>query len=199
MLFAGFRAVDAVVATLPDWAAAIGVVLRVALVVLLLVATGFVLVRIGVVVGSPWYGRLSRRIEAIEGLAAPPEMGGFLRDVARSLGYEAKKLSLVVGVGLGLLLLNVVPLAGSGIAAVGGVALAATVAGLDFLDHPLERRRFGFRQKLGYLRRGLPGTAGFGLACVALTSVPILNLLAVPLCVAAGALFFCDRTRRGEG
>jgi CysZ protein len=193
LLFAGLRLVDGLVAGLPDWAAPLTLLLRALLVVALLVATGFVLVRFGVVLGSPWYGRLSEEIERMRRGSAPAAERGLARDLARALAFEAKKLLLVVAIGLPLLLLNVVPGLGSAAAAAGGLALAATVACLDFLDPPLERRRLGFRAKLDYVRRALPCSASFGLACVALLSVPFLNLLLVPLCVAAGTLFFCDR------
>jgi CysZ protein len=192
MLFAGLGLIDGLVAGLPDWAAPLGVLLRALLVVGLLVGTGFVLVRFGVVLGAPWYGRLSERIELMRLGRVPPSGGGVLRDLGRALAYEAKKLLLVVAVGVPLLLLNLIPVVGQGLAAVGGLALAATVACLDFFDSPLERRGLGFRAKLGYAGRGLPASAGFGLACVALTSLPFLNLLFVPLCVAAGTLFCCD-------
>jgi CysZ protein len=39
----------------------------------------------------------------------------------------------------------------------------------------------------------LPASASFGFVCLALVSVPLINLLAIPVCVAAGTLFFCDR------
>lgn len=193
LLFAGLRAVDGIVEgfALPG---VLAFLLRALLVVALLVATGFVLVRFGVVLGSPWYGRLSEEIERIHGVPEPPAGRGRLRGIGRSISFEAKKLLLVVGIGLPLLVLNVVPLLGSAVAGVGGLCLAATIACLDFFDPPLERRGFGFRDELGYARRALPGSAGFGLVCALLLGVPFLNLLLVPLCVAAGTLFVCDRT-----
>lgn len=82
------------------------------------------------------------------------------------------------------------------IATAGSIALGATVACLDFLDYPPERRRpLGFRAKLGVICRHLPATAGFGLAALALVSIPLLNLLVIPICVAAGTLLFCDEMR----
>jgi CysZ protein len=193
LLFAGLRLVDDLVAGLPAWAAPLSLLLRVLLVVALLVATGFVLVRFGVVLGSPWYGRLSEEIERMRRGTAPPAERGLLRELGRSLAFEAKKLLLVAAVGLPLLLLNVLPGPGTAAAAAGGVALAATIACLDFFDPPLGRRGLGFRARLAYARRALPASAAFGLTCVAALSVPLLNLLVVPLCVAAGTLFFCDR------
>ena len=199
LLLLGLRTIDGFVGGLPGWAAALGALLRVLLVIALLLATGFVLVRFGVVLGSPWYARLSEDLERIRTGWAPPaeplSIGGIVRDLARSLLFELKKLLLVVVVGLALLLLNLVPGAGTAIATGGWIALGATIAWLDFLESPLERRRMRFRARLGLLRRSLPASAGFGLVCLGLTSIPFVNLLAIPLCVAAGTLFFCDQIR----
>ena len=197
LLLAGLRGIDALVAGLPAWAAVFGVLLRVLLVVGLLIATGFVLVRFGVVLGAPWYAKLSERLEQLRTGQALPDadsgLGSAARDLGRALLYEAKKLLLVVVVGGPLLLLNLVPVVGTVAAGVGGVALGATIACLDFLDAPLERRRLRFRHKLGVVRRSLPASAGFGLVCLGLVSIPFVNLLSIPLCVAAGTLFYCDR------
>jgi CysZ protein len=198
LLFVGLRAIDDLVAGFAA-PAVLALLLRVALVIVLLVATGFVVVRFGVVLGSPWYGRLSEEIERMRRGSAPPADRNLARDLGRALAFEAKKLLLVVGVGLPLLLLNVVPGLGSAVAAAGGLALGATIACLDFFDPPLERRQLSFRAKLGYARRALPGSAGFGLTCAAMLSVPFLNLLLVPLCIAAGTLFFCDRAGEHAG
>jgi CysZ protein len=68
-----------------------------------------------------------------------------------------------------------------------------TLLCLDMFDAPLERRRLGFRQKLALVRRCFPASASFGLVCLGLVGIPFMNLLAIPLCVTAGTLFFCDR------
>jgi CysZ protein len=197
LLTLGLRAIDSFVAGLPGWADLLSALLRVLLIVGLLIATGFVLVRLGVVLGAPWYAKLSNQLELLRtGQPLPEESGGLsttLRDLGRALAFELKKLLLTLAIGLGLLLLNLIPVAGQVLAIVGGVALGATITCLDFFDYPLERRRLGFRQKLGLIRRTMPASAGFGLACLWLVSIPFVNLLSIPLCVAAGTLFFCDR------
>jgi CysZ protein len=196
LLFGGFRLVDATVASLPEWAAFVSVLLRALLVLGLLIGTGFVLVRFGVVLGAPWYSQLSAQLETLR-LGGLPEYGGgtgaALRDLGRAVAFELKKLLLVLVVGLVLLLLNVIPGAGTVLATAGGIVLGAVIACLDFFDYPLERRLLSFRQKLGIIRRTLPASAGFGLVCLGLVSIPFVNLLAIPLCVVAGTLFFCDR------
>jgi CysZ protein len=118
---------------------------------------------------------------------------GFVQDVLRALQFELKKLVLLITVGIACLVLNALPGLGSAIASIGGVTLAATLVCLDFLDAPLERRRLKFSRKLGLIYSNMPATASFGLTSLFLVSIPLLNLLTVPLCVASGTLFFCDR------
>ncbi|HEU5097452.1 MAG TPA: EI24 domain-containing protein [Roseiflexaceae bacterium] len=197
LLLAGLRAIDGFVAGLPGWAVALGALLRVLLIVALLIATGFVLVRFGVVLGSPWYTRLSVELEQLRGNQPPPEQGSGLaaaaRDLSRALAFELRKLLLVLLIGGLLLMLNLIPVIGQVLATAGWIALGATIACLDFFDYPLERRLLRFREKLGVIRHSLPASAGFGLVCLGLVSIPFINLLSIPLCVAAGTLFLCDQ------
>jgi CysZ protein len=197
LLFAGLSAIDALVAGLPAWAGVLAALLRALLIVGLLIVTGFVLVRFGVVLGSPWYTQLSAELELLRGGQPLPERGAGLsmavRDLSRALAFELRKLLLVAMIGALLLLLNLIPVAGQLLATAGWIALGATITCLDFFDYPLERRLLSFRAKLRILQHSLPASAGFGLACLALVSIPFVNLLSIPLCVAAGTLFFCDR------
>jgi CysZ protein len=191
---------DTLIAQLPAWLGllkyliiGIGFLLHFLLVVGLLLIIGFVLVQFGVLLGAPWYGQLSEQLEELRTGQLHTLEVGIVRDISRALLFELKKLVLVVGVGLPLLLLNLAPGIGTLAATVGGVTLAATIVCLDFLDAPLERRRLRFREKLGIVFQSLPASASFSLICLGLVSVPLLNLLTIPLCVASGTLFFCDR------
>jgi CysZ protein len=187
-----------------DWAIAIANtlgasflwILRLLLVLLLLLVTGFIFLQFGVLLGSPWYGKLSEELELLKlGKLPPmePSLGRTVEDVGRAILYELKKLLLLAFFGLPLLLFNFLPGIGTAIASIGYITLTATIVCLDFFDSALERRRLGFRQKLGVVLKSLPASAAFGLVCLALVSVPLINLLAIPVCVAGGTLFFCDR------
>ena len=197
LLLPGFNAIEALVANLPAWLALLELLLRVLLGILLLVGTGFLLMQFGVILGSPWYGALAERLEQFRLRQPPPEgaagLGTAIQDIVRSLMFELKKVCLAVAVGVLLFFLGWVPVVGPVILSFGGIALAAILVCLDCLDPCLERRRLGFRQKLGVLRCALPASASFGLTCLALVSVPLLNLVTIPICIAAGTLFFCDR------
>lgn len=167
--------------------------LRLLLVAGLFLVTGFIFLQFGVLLGSPWYGKLSEEIEKLQtGQVFITEVHPAI-DISRAIVYELKKLTLAIGIGLPLLLLNFFLGPGTAIATFGGIALASTITCMDFLDAAVERRRPRFRQKLGIVFRSLPASASFGLVCLGLVSIPLVNLLAIPVCVTAGTLFFCDR------
>ena len=167
--------------------------LRVALTLVLLLVTGFILLQFGVLLGAPWYGKLSEELETLKtGRAVVVEVG-LVRDIWRAILFELKKLAIALGLGLPLLAVGLVPGFGPLVTSIGSVTVTGTLTCLDFFDAPLERRRLRFRRKLAIVGSSLPASATFGLVCLALVSVPFINLLAIPVCVAAGTLFVCDR------
>ena len=188
------------IADLPSWlnflsysASILIVILRFLLGIMLLVATGFLLTQFGVLLGAPWYGQLSEKLEKYRtGKVELIELN-IVSDLNRAILYELKKLVLIAAVGIPLLLINFLPGVGTVISSVGSLALTTTIVCMDFLDSCLERRRLQFRQKLRVVFKHLPASGSFGLVCLALISIPLLNLLTIPLCVASGTLFICDR------
>jgi CysZ protein len=169
----------------------------------LAVGIGFLLVRFGVVLGAPWYGQLS---EALEGMLTgrpapvkPLDLREVVYDVWRALQFEGKKLLLLLLLWTPSLALLLVPGFGGLLYAGAGWALGATISCLDFFDGPLERRRLRFRDKLGLVRRLLPGSASFGLVAFALVSIPLVNLLAIPLFVTAGNMLVIEQVLMKEG
>lgn len=191
---------DKLIADLPQWLsflqyaiALIVFLFRVILIVILLIVTGFVLTQFGVLLGAPWYGQLSEQLEKIRTGKVEIIEINIASDLARAILYELKKLVLIALIGFPLILLSFFPGAGTLISSIGWFILTTTIVCLDFLDSPLERRRLRFRRKLAIVGRSLPASATFGVVCLALISIPLVNLVTIPLCVASGTLFVCDR------
>lgn len=197
LIWLGWHAIDDFVLGLPAWAKILSFVIQGVLLIALFIGTGLLLMQFGVILGSPFYGKLSEELEALRSgqraVAEPFHPGAIARDLWRAIAFELKKLVLLIGLGLALFGCGFFPIIGPLITTVGGVILAATLVCLDFFDPPLERRRLRFREKLCIIARSFPSSAGFGLICLGLVSIPLVNLLAIPLCITAGTLFFCDR------
>jgi CysZ protein len=181
---------------LPSGVSVVDDVLRVGLAIALFVGLGLLLVQFGAILGAPWYGNLAEQVERSRVGQLPTPSGinlsRALEDIGRALSFQVKKLLLLVGVGVPLLLCNFVPVVGSLVASIGGISLAAILVLMDFLDPPLERRRLSFRAKLAMVFRTLPASASFSLFSLWLVSIPLLNLVTVPICIVAGTLFCCD-------
>ena len=190
---------DKVLSNLPSWLQTLdyfilGLVflVRFLLGIILLVLTGFILVQFGVILGAPWYGKLSEKLEKLRtGTVCIIEVG-IISDIWRTILFEIKKLVLVILIALPLFLLNFVPIVGTLLSTVVGIAITAIIICLDFFDSILERRRLQFRQKLKVIWKSLPESAGFALVCFLLISIPLVNLFTIPLCVGGGTLFVCD-------
>jgi CysZ protein len=187
------------IANLPTWLGFLGALAigfswaaKGLLILGLLLLVGFLLAQFGALLGSPWYGQLSEQLERLQRGQVEMVPVGLVRELGRAIVFELKKLLLLVTFGFGFFLLNFFPGLGSVVASVGSITLATALICLDFLDPPLERRRLGFRQKLGFIFGALPGSASFGLVCLGLVSIPLINLFTVPICIAAGTLFYCD-------
>jgi CysZ protein len=196
--------IDTWVANLPTWlryldvsAVILGWLLRMVLVGALLFVIGFLLLQFGGILGAPWYGQLSEKLEELRtgkpAVLPPNSLTSIFQDIRRALLFELKKIALQLVIGIPLLLLNFLPVYGSILFTIGGFSLAATVTFLDFVDAPLERRRLKFRDKLKMFRLALPASGSFAFACLGLIMIPFVNLLAIPVCVGSGTLFFCDR------
>ncbi|MFM2429344.1 MAG: hypothetical protein RLZZ511_557 [Cyanobacteriota bacterium] len=183
---------------LPRWLlnaplAIVEFLLRIVLTIVLLLITGFIFLQFGFIIGAPFYGKLSEAVERMKTGSVEIIEINPVREIARATLYELKKLTLFIGLGLPLLLLNLLPGLGTAIATIGTLSLSCTLVCLDFFDATLERRRLKFRQKLGIVRRSFPASGGFALVCFGLVSIPLINLIGIPLCVMAGTLFCCDR------
>ena len=191
---------DNLIANLPQWLdllayiiTGFGWLLRLLLILSLLLLTGLLLLQFGTILGAPWYGQLSEKIEKLRTGELQVVEVGIMGDIGRAILFELKKIVLAILVGIGLLAINLLPVVGSVLSTIGGVALAATIVCLDFLDGPSERRRYKFRKKLAIVWGSLPASGTFSLICLGLISIPLLNLITIPICVAAGTLFWCDR------
>ncbi len=167
--------------------------LRLLLTIILLIATGFILTQFGVLLGAPWYGQLSEELEKIRTGKVEIIEVSIARDIGRAILYEVKKLVLTAIVGILLIIINLLPGIGTLVSGIGSFTLTAIIVCLDFLDSALERRRLKFRKKLAIVFSSLPASASFALVCLALISIPLINLFTIPLCVASGTLFVCDR------
>ncbi len=147
-------------------------------------------VRVGTIIGSPFYGLVAERIDDkyLAGESAPHVT--VLQSIRNALWYEGRKLVLVALLSLLGFVLEFIPVIGVFIGSTFVLVSLTVVVLLDYTDVPLSRRGILFRQRFALFRRYLPEILGFAVIMVPLSTVPIVNFVAVPLGITAGALLF---------
>ncbi|MHB8766960.1 MAG: EI24 domain-containing protein, partial [Deferrisomatales bacterium] len=98
-----------------------------------------------------------------------------------------------------LLLLHLVPPPLGQLAYGAGLGLFTLFfLGWEYLDYSMERWQFGFGQKRRAALRNAAVFVGFGAGAGLLLLIPLLNLLAIPVCVTGATLLFADLRRGGR-
>ncbi|WP_330202412.1 EI24 domain-containing protein [Cyanobacterium sp. DS4] len=191
--------VDQLIDNLPQWLdfltyiiGAIASFLKGIIIVILLILVGFIILQFGGILGSPFYGKLSEKVEILKKGNLDLIEINIVKEIFRAILFELKKLLFIIVFSIPLFLLNFIPAFGNLISLIGGLSITITIICLDFFDATLERKRLSFREKLKFVWGGFPLTTGFGLICLALISIPLVNLIAIPICVSAGTLLICE-------
>jgi len=176
-----------------EWARALGVVLR-ALVKIVFVIAGLVVMfftftLVGDLVAAPFNDLLSEKTEQLAlgtGFEEPFVLKQFARDVMRSIAEALKLLMFKVAILVPLLLFLFVPVVG----AVPIFVAALFFAALDYLDLPMDRKRFRLGEKKRVIMRNKARCLGFGVAVYVSLFIPLVNLLVIPVGVVGGTLLF---------
>jgi len=150
----------------------------------------FVFVAVGSILASPFLDALSRRIERIERNSVQEIDGGW-RALLWSMGQELRRASFLVGGGLAIALLGLIP-GGQLPALIGAGAFAAFFLPLEYTGFVLDRRGIRFRERRAWLWKHRWYMLGFGSAALITLAVPILNFLCLPILVTAGTRSVLD-------
>lgn len=147
-------------------------------------------------IGSPFNGMLSARVEHIVSGSPPPDLGLSLAAEAWiSVAGELRKYVYFAKLAVPLVLLFFIP----GINVVSPLLWAlfgAWAIALEYLDYPMGNHGYRFKQERELLAKNRFLCLGFGAGMLAMTLIPGLNLLAMPTGVIAATLLWTEQGRR---
>lgn len=172
-----------------------------ALLLLVLMALALLAWVLGNVLASPFHDRLSERLEGLLRPDVPARALGLqaaVGDILQGLAHSGLAVVLWVACSCPLVLLEGVPLVGPILHTLASLGLAALFLAREVLDFSASRRRATFLDKLGTVRDHAPLALGLGLGTLALLAVPVLNLLSMPVAVAAGTLLYVELEAAGS-
>jgi CysZ protein len=143
---------------------------------------------VGGIVASPFHDFLSEQTELIlRGVDELPDADeSIVWGLIRSIGSSAFIALCYVAIMVPILLLNLIPAAGSVAATVLGTCVSAFFVSLEYTDPTLQRHGMALKAKLGLIWKNLPLTGSFGLGTSLLLWVPLMNFVCMPIAVIGG-------------
>ncbi len=164
--------------------------------ILVVVLVTYTAVRFGAILASPLYGFIAVRIcdSLLPGQAIP--MRSWWGDVRAAISYELKKIGLNVCFAGIALLLPFIPVFGPFIDVGWSMSVSMIIMCLDLTDASYSRRGQTLRARAVELLGVWPEALGFALIALPLVSIPVLNLLTLPWCCAAGMYLATEAHKR---
>lgn len=147
------------------------------------------------VIGDPFYERISEQIEERLGGDADLLDLPWYRTLPRSISDSLRLIGLGLVLALPTLLIGLVPLVGQVVAPVVGALIGGWLLSIDLTGIPFNRRGIFLRERRQILRENRALALGFGVPVAVLALIPFANIIVVPAAIAGGTLL----TRRVHG
>ena len=170
------------------WRAGVRVLAGLALLVVSLVVAALSFTAVVLTVGDPFYERISRAVEVRLGDAPAERDEGIAAGLLRAAKDGLRLLLASLGVGLLVLLLGLIPVAGAPVAAVVGAVLGGSLLAVELTGTPFDARDRTLRARRAALRTNRARTLGFGVATYLLFLIPFGAVVVTPAAVGGAVL-----------
>jgi CysZ protein len=150
-------------------------------------------------IGAPFNGFLSERVEAhLKGDSYEAfDSGSFLRQLIPALVNELGKISYFLLMAIPLLVLFVIPVINL-VAPFAWALFMTWMLTLEYADYPMDNHGIRFREVRNRLAQRRLTSLGFGGAATICSLIPLLNLLVMPAAVAGATLYWVREIEPGS-
>ncbi len=184
--------IDAGMEKLPGYLAPLAWIVWILLGILLLILYGYSFNMITNIIAAPFYGMLAAKAEALlTGISPPDEPIGKMvfRTTCRELTKLIYFLTRGIVVVLVMTLIATLPLVNL-IAPVIGLAWGAWCMAIQYADYAADNNQLGFESLRDCLWNKKFSSLGFGGFTMLCSVTPVINIIAMPVAVAGGTLFW---------
>jgi CysZ protein len=146
-------------------------------------------VQLTLLIGDPFYEKISTEVEAWYGGVTDEVEFGLWRSVWRNLANSIRMLAIAAAVGICLFPLGFIPVVGQTVVPVLGATVGGWLLAVELTGVAYARRGHNLGARWRALRRHRPEALGFGTAVfVCFTFIPFGAVLFMPAAVAGGTL-----------
>ncbi len=144
------------------------------------------------IVAAPFNALMSEKIEAqLTGVPVSSDVS-FLNMAIDAIGSQLRKLIYILLWVLGLFLVSLIPVINL-IAPVLWVVFGSWLLSLEYFDYPMGNHDLVFAEQKRRLRERRGIALGFGGAVMIMTSIPVVNFIAMPVAVAGATLLWVEQ------
>ncbi len=146
------------------------------------------------IIAAPFNALMSEKLEILLTGSSPSSDLSFMQMAIVSMKSQIRKLGYVFFWYVGLLLITIIPVANLA-APVLWVLFGSWLMALEYMDYPMGNHDIDFREQRQTLaeRRGL--AMGFGGAVMIMTTIPVVNFLAMPAATAGATVLWVEQFR----
>jgi CysZ protein len=162
--------------------------------VIMLVLVFYTFTLLANLIGAPFNGILSEKLEEKLTGNMPPSSGRLIetvRGISSAITSEFKKFGYLISRALPLVLISFIPVVNVA-APFLWFGFGAWMLALEYLDYPMGNHGFSFNEQRAAAKQKRRLMLGFGSVIMIMTMIPLLNFLAMPVAVAGATKMWID-------
>lgn len=188
--------VDMIISWFPDWMATFYWLVWVIALLVVLVLVVFCFTFLANIISSPFNAVLSVKVEQHLTGRAPVSQVSAIMVLPRALTRELAKLFYMLPRLLGLLLITIIPVVNT-VSPFLWILFGAWMMAIQYTDYSADNNDMTFRELRQVLARRRFQSILFGLPAYLLLTVPVINLVLMPVGVAGGTKFWVEKLKTG--
>lgn len=148
-------------------------------------------------IAAPFNGLLAERVEQhLTGQALPDtSLTALIKDLPRIFKREWLKFKYYLPKALGCLVLFFIPVLGQTLAPVLWFVFGAWMMSIQYCDYPFDNHKIPFNTMRQALGRQRISSLGFGAVVTLFATVPLLNLVVMPIAVCGATVMWVEQHR----
>ncbi len=185
---------------LPDFLSWLTYILYVILVLTILATFSYFFSTLANFIAAPFNGLLAEKVEeSLTGQKVNDDgMAAVIKDVPRVLAREWRKLLYVLPKAIGLFLLLLIPALGQTVEPFLWFIFTAWMLAIQYCDYPFDNHKVSFNEMRYKLKQKQGKAYGFGVLVSVFTTIPILNLIVMPVAVCGATAMWVNEFKHQQ-
>lgn len=182
---------------IPDWLSWLSYILWPLLVITILATFSYFFSTLANFIAAPFNGLLAEKVEEkLTGKKVNDDgVLAVVKDMPRIMAREWRKLVYVLPKAIGLFILLLIPALGQTLGPILWFIFTAWMLAIQYCDYPFDNHKVTFNDMRNSLKQKQGKAYTFGMLVSVLTTIPVVNLLVMPVAVCGATAMWVNEFR----